>query len=281
VSARIPIAAFALLAVGATMLLARDAAVLAGLVLLSSAKFLHQAQYLQADMLLVGAQTWALAAFFRAYTTPHRRVAWLVSAYLALAAGVLAKGPLGALLPAGVLAIFLAVERDPGALRRLGLLYGVPLVLACVLPWYAAVCARGGEAFCRELLVQHNLGMFFDTWSHAQPVWYYLRELPWMFLPWTLVLPWALRDRVRDRETRFLLVWAAFAFVFFSASEAKQAKYLLPMLPPLAVLVARWLASGDRTRVLRPVAVVLAAALGVAGGVGLWLLQTRFPAAVP
>ncbi len=278
-TARIPVVVFALLALAAAMVLAREAGALAALVLLSSAKFLHQAQYLQADMLLVGAQTWALAAFFRSYTAERSRGAWLVSAYLAVAAGVLAKGPLGALLPAAVFGIFLGVERDLGALRRLGLAWGIPLVAACVLPWYAGACARAGEAFCRELLVKHNFGMFFDTWSHARPVWFYVRELPWMFLPWTLLLPWALRDRARDRETRFLLTWAAFAFVFFSAADAKQAKYLLPMLPPLAVLVARWLARGDRARMLRPVGVALAAVLVVAAALGAALLPARVPGA--
>jgi 4-amino-4-deoxy-L-arabinose transferase-like glycosyltransferase len=122
----------------------------------------------------------------------------------------------------------------------------VPLVAALVAPWYVAACARGGEAFCRELVLRQNLDMFFDTWSHAQPVWYYAAQLPWMFLPWTLVLPLALRGlRPTASDTRLLVVWIAFTFLFFSASEAKQAKYLLPVVPPLAILVGRWIAASE------------------------------------
>jgi 4-amino-4-deoxy-L-arabinose transferase-like glycosyltransferase len=281
-TARVPIALAALLALVATMAAAGGAAApWAGLVLLSSAKFLHQAQFLQADMLLVGAQTWALAAFWRAYRAPSSGTRWLVSGYLALAAGVLAKGPLGALLPAAIAGLFLLWQRDLAALRRLGLVWGVPLVLVCVVPWYTAACERAGEAFCRELLLKHNLGMFFDTWSHARPPHYYLVQLPWMFLPWTLVLPWALRGRSLDASTRFLVVWIAFAFLFFSASDAKQAKYLLPILPPLAILVGRWIARDRDARVLRAVAAVLALALLATAAAAPRLLAESLPAATP
>ncbi len=246
-SARAGVAAFALLALAATALFdGASAGAWAALVLLASAKFLHQAQYLQADMLLVGAQTSALVAFWRAYTTERHRVAWLAAAYVAVALGMLAKGPLGALLPGAVFGIFLLWQRDLRALGRLGIVWGVPLVAVLIAPWYVAACSRGGEAFCRELVLRQNFEMFFDTWSHARPVWYYAVQLPWMFLPWTLVLPFALRGvRLTSGDTRLLCVWIAFSFVFFSASEAKQSKYLLAIAPPLAILVGRWIASSD------------------------------------
>ncbi len=263
-SARAGVGAFALLALAATAVFdGGRAGAWAALALLASAKFLHQAQYLQADMLLVGAQTAALVGFWRAYTAERHRAAWLAAGYVGVALGILAKGPLGALLPGAIFGLFLLWKRDLRALGRMGSAWGVPLVAALVVPWYAAACARGGEAFCRELLVKQNLTMFFDTWSHSQPVWYYALQLPWMFLPWTLALPFALRGlRPASDDTRLLVVWVLFTFVFFSASEAKQAKYLLAITPPLAILVGRWIARSDLRA--RPAAGAVAAVLGLA-----------------
>lgn len=280
-AARLPVVVFAVVAIAATMIVSDRAGAWAGLVLLSSAKFLHQGQYLQSDMILVGSQTWALAAFYRAYTAEARRDVWLVSAYLAVALGVLTKGPIGAVLPAAIFGLFLIWQRDLRSLRRMGLLWGIPLVAILVLPWYAAACACGGEAFCRELILKHNFGMFFNTWSHSRPFYYYLVQLPWMFLPWTLLAPAVLRRVTLDRETRFLLIWIVFCFVFFSASEAKQAKYLLPILSPLSVLVARWLREADTTRAVRIAASMLAAVL-LGAAVAAWiLLPARWPTLLP
>lgn len=276
-SARLPIVLFALLALAATALLPEQGGLWSAAVLSTSNRFLLQATRLQADMVMVGCLTWALLALYRAYVSERRRRAWLVSAYVAIALAVLAKGPLGALLPGAIVGLFLLWERDLRALGRLGVAWGVPLVAAIVVPWYVAACSAGGAAFCDELVLKQNFGMFFDTWSHEAPVYYYLFHLPVIFLPWTLVLPPALRRLELDRETRFLLVWIAFTFLFFSASDAKQAKYLLPILPPLSILVGRWLVRTDASGALRATAITVAVALLAGGLAARTVVPARFP----
>jgi 4-amino-4-deoxy-L-arabinose transferase-like glycosyltransferase len=67
-------------------------------------------------------------------------------------------------------------------------------------------------------------------------------------LPWTLTAVDALaRAWKRDPQQhfqarRFLLVWAAVVFVFFSASSSKLVSYILPMFPALALLTGARLA---------------------------------------
>jgi len=46
------------------------------------------------------------------------------------------------------------------------------------------------------------------------------------------------RELYADQRERFLLAWILFGFVFFSRSENKLPGYLLPLLPPLAILMA-------------------------------------------
>jgi 4-amino-4-deoxy-L-arabinose transferase-like glycosyltransferase len=53
------------------------------------------------------------------------------------------------------------------------------------------------------------------------------------------------------REELFLLLWAGLVFAFFSASSSKLIPYILPILPPLALLMGRWLAAGPPARGMR------------------------------
>jgi len=57
----------------------------------------------------------------------------------------------------------------------------------------------------------------------------------------SLRFPW--RQRYQHKEVLFLVLWAGVVFLFFSASSYKGVPYILPMLPPLAILIARYLAA--------------------------------------
>jgi 4-amino-4-deoxy-L-arabinose transferase-like glycosyltransferase len=50
-------------------------------------------------------------------------------------------------------------------------------------------------------------------------------------------------------SARLLLVWAAAVFIFYSPSGSKLAPYILPMMPPLALLAGRHLAGVQPPRV--------------------------------
>src|SRR5205085_8917353 len=63
---------------------------------------------------------------------------WLLAAYVALAVGLLLKGPIAVVLPAAVLMVQRLIDRRLSWSwgRELGLPWGVPLTLALALPWY-------------------------------------------------------------------------------------------------------------------------------------------------
>jgi 4-amino-4-deoxy-L-arabinose transferase-like glycosyltransferase len=50
------------------------------------------------------------------------------------------------------------------------------------------------------------------------------------------------KDRHLHRETVFLLLWAGLIFLFFSASSSKLMPYILPVFPPLALVIGKYLA---------------------------------------
>jgi 4-amino-4-deoxy-L-arabinose transferase-like glycosyltransferase len=184
---------------------------------------------------------------------------WFILAYLACAAAVLLKGPIGVVLPAAVLAVHLAVEgRLPPvtSLRRwltlmhdLGLHWGTFLVFLLVLPWYVGTNASSDGRFFHEFLWKHNVERGLGGMA-AHPWWFYGPRWAVDFLPWSLFLPvsgWLILRRGwwrEDREARFGLVWLITITAVLSCSQFKRADYLLPAYPGAALFLGcaaeRW-----------------------------------------
>jgi 4-amino-4-deoxy-L-arabinose transferase-like glycosyltransferase len=196
----------------------------------------------------------------------------LLFGYLALAAGILLKGPVGLLLPLAALLAHAVVEgrlaapwrfafwRGRGSLLRASppsLIWGVPLVLVLTVPWFVAAHLRTGGEFTRVFFGQHNLERGLGGWSDGpprwtgHPWWAYVPMFAGDFLPWTPILGaailwcWWTRQRL-DADARFGAVWFAALFLVLSCARFKRADYLLPAFPGAALFLGcvldRWLA---------------------------------------
>jgi 4-amino-4-deoxy-L-arabinose transferase-like glycosyltransferase len=207
------------------------------------------------DMPLAAAFSIALLAWFAWHESQHR--IYLAAAYVFLALGTLAKGPVALALAAAIVFLFAAVKRDWRVLWRTLWIPGIALYLAAALPWYVAVQLRNPEFF-RFFILEHNLARFAqDAYHHRQPFWFYLPVFLLAMMPWALVLVLAVAERVRliwsegkeafsspeDSWTLFLLIWMFVPILFFSASHSKLPGYILPAVPAGALLVAEYLAS--------------------------------------
>jgi 4-amino-4-deoxy-L-arabinose transferase-like glycosyltransferase len=139
----------------------------------------------------------------------------------------------------------------------------VVLYLAMVLPWFIAV-QHQNPTFFREFFLEHNLERFAtDRYQHVQPIWYYLIVVVLAMMPWTVlavralfdgiltsVAEWRLRrlnprrrvpKRPGDAFPEFLVLWALIPIVFFTFSQSKLPGYILPSIPPLAILTGDFL----------------------------------------
>ncbi len=177
------------------------------------------------------------------------------AAFALIGLALLAKGPLGILIPGLVLsvALLLTAWQDPsksegGIPRRLsrGFLRlvsptGVLLLLAVAGPWYAAILWSQGFAFVDVFLLNHNLHRFTSTiHNHPGPFLYYVPLLLVGLFPWSGLLPAAFASlRRKNSADLFLLSWLGAPLLLFSAAGSKLPGYILPCLPPLAILVGR------------------------------------------
>ena len=216
------------------------------------------------DMLLAALVTASIGLFGLAALGIAGRLA-IPAAFGFAGLATLAKGPLGLVLPGLVVIAYLAATRDRPLLRRLASPVPWLVLLAVAGPWYAAVLLTQGRAFVDTFLLDHNVQRFTSTiHRHPGPVVYYLPVLLAGLFPWSgLLAPaFAFARPRRDRADLFVLAWLVGPLLFFSMAGSKLPGYILPCLPPLAILMGRAadrLVQGERagTRLAGVITVVL------------------------
>jgi len=293
-AARLPAALSAiglcvLVAVLARRFLGPTAALLAGLVQATCVYTYMQGRLGEIDMpfalLIAGAHAVLIWHWGQGgYALPLRSAALF---HVLLGLAVLAKGPLAAAFLAATVVAFCLVRRS---LRPLRVLLWTPAVVCApvvALWWYAAVWARLGDAawerwsytYVERFAGLHHLG--------SQSLLLYLWTIPWLVLPWTIVLLWGARRWVRDVRRpdayfeRFLWVWFLAGLVPLLLSAFKHKHYCIPVLPPLSILSAKLLAEhlakvGKRAeRAYSAVFAVLLVAYGIVSGVVIPLRDHR------
>lgn len=200
-----------------------ETAAYASIILATCAGWLANGQIGTTDMPLAATFSTAMLLCLR----PGVRRAAVAGAFLGLA--VLAKG----LVPL-VLAAPLLWKRRMRELLVIG-----AACLAVATPWYVLCTMRNGDMFLQEFFVKHHFSRFTsDSLAHAQRFWFYIPVMLAAMFPWTpLLIPVFRRELVRDPKQLYLLLWVGLGFVFFSISANKLPSYLLPLLPPVALLM--------------------------------------------
>ncbi len=247
-AARLPAALIGLVGVWLTYQLGRRmfnarTGFLAGVVLATSLLYLVMSRTVVHDSALALCTTAALLLFYLAAEDPEQRSRLFLLFYVALAGAVLAKGPLGALLPAMVIGPYLLLTRRLALIKEMRLGWGILIFLILSAPWYLLMDLRN-EGYLTYFLIEKNFGSFASQEStHPAPFHFYFPVLLGGLLPWTAFLPAALyraSKRLRGEERNailYLLLWAGVMFLFFSSATSKLASYLLPLMPALALLI--------------------------------------------
>src|SRR4030095_7891056 len=159
--------------------------------------------------------------------------------FAAAGLGVLTKGPIGALLPAMTMAMFLILTHNSRRARELPWIRGSLMFLAIVAPWFVAIAIEQ-PGFLAYFFLHENVARFSTTVHRHTGAWYY-----YLVVGAASLMPWsplaALRLLNSDRPRRalltrlgqepFALLWSWFipGFLFFSAAQSKLPLYILPI----------------------------------------------------
>lgn len=152
---------------------------------------------------------------------------------------LLTKGFLALALPVIVIVPFMLWQRQFMQILRWG---GWVIFCAMVtaLPWALAIHQAEPDFWHYFFWVEHIQRFSADTAQHHAPVWYYLPYLLLASLPWLFLAPSAfkhLQHQWTKPLIRFALLWALLPLLFFSAANGKLVTYILPCMPPLAILL--------------------------------------------
>lgn len=233
-----------------------EVGLLAGAIAASAFGYFALARMALPDLPLAFFITLSVWASFVATLERERRPRrWLSIAALAAALGFLVKGPLALVIPALVVTPVLLIERRSFNLRLTDVGLAFALVALIAAPWYVAMWMEHGTPYLESFFIGDNFERFAtERFNDPRPWWFYLPVAAGGLLPWTpLALVWVgpclqfVRRRHGVSAVDFrLLVWTILPLAFFTLSVGKQPRYILPMLPPLAMLLAGSIV--DRTR---------------------------------
>ncbi len=207
------------------------------------------------DMVLSGCMGTALLAFFCGYTQPRQplhQARWYLAVYTLLGLAVLAKGPVGLVIPSLIIGAFLLYTGNfSTGLRELRVWKGAAIIGIITLPWYVAVTWLNGQDFIEDFFGYHNFERFTSVVNHHAAPWYFYFGVVLVgFIPWSIYLPVAIaqtrfwqRQRWQNQPRHqqlglFALVWFAVIFLFFTVAVTKLPSYVIPLIPAAAILVA-------------------------------------------
>jgi 4-amino-4-deoxy-L-arabinose transferase-like glycosyltransferase len=193
---RFPSACAALLSMLFTYELGRrmfgaTAGLIAGLMLGTSVLFSAAAHFANPDALLCLCMLLTFFFFWNSFVRGDR--SWFVLCGICSGLGMLAKGPIGLLLPSAVGLLFLLWARQLRRLWDWRLLTGMLAFGLVMVPWYAWVGAETRGSYLIEFFLTHNVNRYTNPMEgHTGMPGYYLLVLIVGTAPWSAFLGLAL-----------------------------------------------------------------------------------------
>jgi 4-amino-4-deoxy-L-arabinose transferase-like glycosyltransferase len=294
VAARLVVAGFALLALGAVYLAGRLAlgeagGALAAALLAFAPRFQFTAHQILLDNALTASLAVALGLWWAARTagTPGRQRRICTALMFCLGVSFLVKGFVGpALFGAAFGAHALLTRRLE--LRPLLRPAALAAFLAPALLWLVPFVLRAPPDQLREFFIENHVGRALEAYrSQARPFAFYLKTLSYAFLPGSLLLPFAAFSAWRGRRGpgddagTFFLAASVGPLLLLSAARAKAMVYLTPVYPAFSLLAAWWCVEVFREARPARQAIRIALALCAVAGAGIAIgLSLRSAAAL-
>jgi len=228
--------------------LGRRIGLCSGYCLATAYEFWRYSTLSEDDIFLAAIVVAAIALFVRAQFVPpaatDSRISffgkrpWPVLGFFALTGLTnLAKSPLlGAVVVLAPVGTYLLWNWNWNRIRRYVWFWGGLVFLALTIFWPYMVYRRYPET------IRNWSFDYSETDQYDQRPWYYLLQLPGVFMPWSLFAIAGLwitaRNAFHERQSieRFLWCWAIVPVVVLSIPHRKHHHYLVPSLAPWGIL---------------------------------------------
>jgi len=206
------------------------------------------------DPELVFFTTVAGYSFWRGMQGKGQDRRWFWGWYGGMALAMLAKGPVGIIIPLLAMVPYLTLTRQWSYFWNQGFpLLGTTVFLMAAAPWYLAMFAIHGADYMAAAQA-NTTGRFANPMEgHGGTILFFVPVLFFGFFPWSAFLPVPLYEALknwkrfwfRERPWKteeelafFAALWVISVFIFFSLSATRLPHYLYPLFPPAAILTA-------------------------------------------
>jgi len=259
---------------------------LSGVILSSNLMFPIAARAATPDSLLIFLSTLTIACYILGSPQPstHRFPQsfsaldwrWLVAMGISMGLALLAKGPIGFLMPMAIMGMHQLIIRSKCGLGNNAISSVVhpvhfikttlsmqPLLLLAIalliaLPWYVLVGLRTEGDFLNLFFLKEHLDRSTIAFeNHSGGIWYYPVSILIGFFPWSIFwLPAAIilyryqkTSPVGNDAVTLMLCWGGVQVVVFSMIQTKLPSYVTPCYPALSILTAVGLESWAQKRI--------------------------------
>lgn len=199
----------------------------------------HTDTVLQAAVTLA---IWQLAEYLE-----NKKPLHFIFGFFAIGLAMLTKGPVGAVLPFFFVLFYLLLKKDFRQLFHPKWVLGVLLVLTVISPTLYHLWQSFGAEGLRFYFIDNNMGRVTgEVAGSSTDPFFYLYNLLWAFLPWTIIFLSALGGEIiswfytpKPNKTSISIFASVLVlFVVYSIARGKAPNYMMMFIPLLAVVAA-------------------------------------------
>jgi 4-amino-4-deoxy-L-arabinose transferase-like glycosyltransferase len=233
------------------------------LILASCHAWFQFTQDVRTDAILAGCTVfavWQLAEY-----VASKKMMNLLFAGIGISGAMLAKGPIGLMVPVLALGTDLILKRDWRSLFRWQWLLLIPIVLVCISPMliglYQQYDATPGKQTYNGFITSGIRFYFWtqsfgrltgeSTWANDTGPFYFIHTFLWAFLPWSLLFFLAFGKKlkkiifngliIKRRQEALTIGGTIFPWFAFSLSHYKLPHYIFVLFPLVAILTAAFI----------------------------------------
>ncbi len=190
---------------------------------------------------------WQLAVYLK-----KRKLIHLVWGFIGVGLAMLAKGPIGAVLPFFAVLYYIFMRKDYRLLFQYKWALGILIVLVIVSPALIHLYENFGWKGIWFYFITNNFGRISGEYAGTNnDVFFYVHTFLWAFLPWTVFVAAGLYAAFNkafnpfktDEWSAYLVGSVLVLVVILSMAKGKAPNYFLIAVPPLSVLAGNWLVS--------------------------------------
>lgn len=218
-------------------------AFISSLVLMSGGLYIGLARTVFTDMIFSVLILFSLASFFLGYAREQRKAEGMLFFFIFSGLAVLAKGPLGLLIPFLAVVFFLLHEKNMKFILCREFFLGFLLFLLIALPWYVVMIRKFGASFNHEFFYNDHWRRIVEAEHSVNDTWYfYPVSILGCLFPWSLyaiVSLFNLPGRFKGNTTSlywFLASWVFAVFFVFQPAHSKLVSYIFPAFGAFALM---------------------------------------------